>query len=130
MSDKLNPHGVILKASDFAVRGQTVTVNPRKTGGVPGMLLIWGNFCIHCHRFLPTFNEIADNIGNGYVCASIESAELNGNDNLMKALNFDGYPTILFFDKSGQIIGKYEGNREKSSVLSTICKVYHHCVMK
>jgi len=122
------PHGIILKASDFQVQGKNVFVNPNKTGSVPGMLLIHGFFCHHCVKFMPTFNDIADNIGNGYCCASIESEELKGQDALTAALNFQGFPTICFFNQNGMIMGQYDGARDKSSVLDVICKSYHHCI--
>jgi thiol-disulfide isomerase/thioredoxin len=121
------PHGTILKASDFQVKGKKVFINPNKTKGVPGMLLIWGDFCGHCHRFLPTFNDVADNIGKDFCCASIESEELKGQDALTAALDFQGFPTICFFNQDGMIMGQYNGNRDKASILDTICKTYHHC---
>lgn len=121
------PSGVILKASDFKVQSQKVFINKNKTNSVPGMLLIWGDFCSHCHRFIPTFNELSDSLGDDYCCASIESEELKGQDTLTSALNFQGFPTICFFDQNGMIMGQYEGAREKGAILDTICKVYHHC---
>ena len=130
MSNKLRPHGVILTAADFQVRGKDVYINTRKTGSVPGMLLIAADFCGHCHRFMPTFNEISDSLGKGYTCASIEHNALQGQDQLVSALSFQGYPTIKFFDQSGKIISEYQGERNKSNVLQHICKVYHHCIMK
>lgn len=122
------PHGVILKAIDFQVQGKKVYINPNKVGTVPGMLLIWGDFCGHCHRFLPTFNNISDTIGRGYTCASIESEELKEQDALTTALNFQGFPTVCFFNQNGLILGQYDGARDKKSILDNICKMYHHCI--
>jgi thiol-disulfide isomerase/thioredoxin len=116
--------GKILKASDFTIQGSNVFLN--KCDGNPGMLLIWGDFCSHCHRFSGTFNEIADTIGKDYCCASIESEELN--DQLSSALKFQGFPTIKFFDQSGKIIGEYNKERNKDIILKEICQVYHHCI--
>jgi thioredoxin-like negative regulator of GroEL len=121
-------HGIILKASDFKVQGRNVFVNPKKTGGVPGMLLIHANWCHHCKLFASTFNEIADSIGDGFCCASIESEELKGQDSLTAALNFQGFPTICFFAQDGMIMGQYDGARDKSSILDSICHSYHHCI--
>lgn len=120
--------GTALKAKDFQVKDGKPFINPRKTNGNPGMLLIWGDFCGHCHRFIPIFNEICKSIGNDFTCASIESAELNGASNLSTALDFQGFPTIKFFNQNGMIIGEYQGDRSKSSILAHICKVYHHCM--
>lgn len=124
----LNPHGVVLKASDFKVQGKEVYINTDKTKSVPGMLLIHGFFCSHCTRFMPVFNEISDKIGNGYSCASIESKELNGQDVLVSALNFQGYPTICFFNQHGMITQQYNGARDKKTILDEICNNYHQCI--
>lgn len=121
------PHGVILKASDFKIQGKKVYINPSKTKSVPGMLLIFGNFCSYCHRFMPTFNEIADNIGKGYTCMSIESEELKGQDALISALDFQGYPTICFVSQNGLIMNQYNGSRDKKSILNEICNNFHQC---
>ena len=124
----MQPNGVILTARDFKIANKDVYINPRLTNKNPGMLLIWGDFCGHCHRFMPTFNEIADIIGSDFCCASIESKELKGADELSSALNFGGFPTIKFFDQSGLIMAQYDGDRSTQSILDKICKVYHHCV--
>ena len=126
----VKPQGTILSASDFQVQGNKVYINPNKTGSVPGMLLIFAEWCTYCHRFLPTFNELSDSLGNGYCCASIESEELKGQDTLTAALNFQGFPTICFFDQNGMIMAQYEGQRDKASLLNQICQTYHHCIQE
>ena len=120
--------GIILKASDFQVKGKNVFINPDKINNVPGMLLIHATWCHHCVKFTSTFNEISDNIGNGYSCASIESKELENQDSLVTALNFQGYPTICFFSQTGMIMNQYTGPRDKKSNLDEICKNFHHCI--
>lgn len=121
------PHGTILRASDFKVQGKKVYIKLSVSKGIPGMLLIWGDFCGHCHRLMPTFNEIADKIGNKFGCVSIESEELKGQDVLTTALDFRGYPTICFYNQNGMIMSQYDGKRDKLSILDSICKTYHQC---
>ena len=118
--------GKILSSHDFTIKGSDVYVN--KCDGNPGILLILADFCGHCHRFAPTFNEIADSIGKDFCCASIESEQLN--EQLSSALKFQGFPTIKFFDQSGKIIGEYNKERNKETILKEICQVYHHCISK
>ena len=124
----MSPDGIMLKAEHFQVINNKVYVNLNKVKKNPGMLLIWGDFCSHCHRFMPTFNKIVKKLGKNFECTSIESNELKGENKLMSALNFGGYPTLYFFDKNGLIISQYEGQRKEESILDEICKVYHHCV--
>lgn len=118
--------GKILKASDFTIQGSNVYVN--KCDNNPGMLLIHGFFCSHCVKFSSTFNQIADTIGKDFCCTSIESEELQ--EPLSSALKFQGFPTIKFFDQSGKIIGEYNKERNKDTILTEICQVYHHCITK
>lgn len=123
----IKPSGQSLTAQNFTVKGSSVFINTSKTRSQPGMLLIHANYCGHCHDFIPTFNMICTKLNN-YTCVSIESAELENQTTLVKALNFRGYPTICFFDNTGKIIGKYDGSRDLKSMLSTICNVYKHCI--
>jgi thiol-disulfide isomerase/thioredoxin len=124
----MKPEGVILKARDFQISNNKVYINPNKTDGNPGMLLIHATWCGHCKHFMPTFNEIATKIGSDFCCASIESEELKGQDTLTSALDFQGFPTICFFDQNGMIIAQYDGGRSADAILDQICKVYHHCI--
>jgi thioredoxin-related protein len=121
----LNLKGTILKANDFTIKGSNVFV--KKCKNKLGMLLIAADFCGHCHRFVDTFNEIYDIVGKDFCMTSIENEELQKLPSLSKSLNFQGFPTIKFFNQSGQIIGEYNKERNKESILQEICKVYHHC---
>ena len=121
MTDKLS--GVILTSRDFKLQNGNVYVT--KNNGNPGMLLIWWVACGHCHHFIPTFNEIADTIGSDFVCMSIESESIT--PDLSSALGVQGYPSIRFFSQDGKIIGEYNKERKKDTILKEICQVYHHC---
>ena len=124
----MSPYGNILKASDFKVKGKRVFITSNKK--MPGMLLVWGDFCSHCHKFLPTFNNISNELKKGYSTSSIESKELENANELVTALNFQGYPTIYFYDQNGMIMKQYNGSRDKASILKEICDTYHHCIQK
>ena len=120
--------GQKLNSSHFEITKNGVYVHPRITGGNPGLLLIHANWCGHCQRFKPTFNELCRQLGKDFPCTSIEDSELN-DEELKTALDFRGYPTIKFFDQSGKIIGEYSGgNRTKEALLEHICELYHHCI--
>jgi thiol-disulfide isomerase/thioredoxin len=120
-----NIKGIVFTEKDFMENSTGVYVNHTKTGKKPGMLLIHAEWCGHCVRFLPTFNELSDTIGKDFVCCSIESEEIT--EDVKKMLAFRGFPTIKFFDQTGRIIGDYDGSREKNVILEHICNVYHHC---
>lgn len=119
--------GKHLKTIDFIVSNPNVYINKKITNGQPGMLLIYADWCGHCQRFKPVFNQINSKIGASFICASISDVELERNPNLGKALNFRGFPTIKFFNQNGEITADYNGNRESSEILDYICKFYHKC---
>lgn len=117
-------NGIVLSKKDFDVKNKKITNNNNK----PGMILIHATWCGHCVRFHDTWNDIAKSIGKDFSCMSIESEQID--DNLTKMLNFKGFPTIKFVDQRGNIISQYDKQRDKETLLKTICEVYHHCVKR
>ena len=86
----------------------------------PGATLVWANYCGHCHRFMPEFNEWAQQMGtrSGKEASStrplvtrIDAAKY-GNEIQSNPLmqNVQGFPTTLFFDGHGNS-EKYTGPR-------------------
>lgn len=104
----------------------------KNSSGNPGILLIHATWCGHCKRFIPVYQSLCRKLNrknmDDFPCVAIEDADLSEKPELVKALNFIGYPTIKFFDQYGKIIGNYEGERGEKQILDTICKVYHHCI--
>lgn len=117
--------GKKLTPNDFSIKGNNVYINKNKN---PGMLLIWADWCGHCQRFKPTFNEMCKKLGDEFPCISIEDSELGKDKNLAKSLNFRGYPTIKFFDQNGKIVADYTSERSEKPLYDHICKFYHHCI--
>lgn len=120
---------VSLSNNDFALRGDNLYITNNETRSTPGMLLIWADWCPHCHDFLPKYKQMCKQLGDEFKCASIEHKEFAKSNQLSSALDFKYFPTIKFFDQHGKIVGTYEGNRQASDILSHVCKVYHHCIM-
>lgn len=114
-----------LHSSDFTFEADGVYI---KDINKPGMLLIRSDYCIHCKRFQPTFQEIDKRI-NGDNFKLVEIERENMSPVLMRMLNINFFPTIKFFDKHGKIIGDYppELDRNLETVVNFICKVYNHC---
>ena len=95
------------------------------------MLLIYANWCGHCVRFKPTFNLIHNKIGNDFLMASIEHDTFKNDKEFTRLLNFQGYPSIKFFDQYGNIIGDFnENDRSEKTILQHICKAYHYCMLE
>lgn len=118
--------GTSLNTNHFQITNNGLYINRDTTRGNPGLLLIYANWCGHCQRFKPIFEELCSTLGNNFPCKSIEHDDLN--NELKEALDFKGYPTIKFFDQSGKIVSEYQGDRSKEDLLKEICKLYHHCI--
>lgn len=123
----MNFNGTHLKTFDFNVTNNGVYVKKTIARDKPGMLLIYADWCGHCQRFKPVFNQIHGKIGSSFNCLSINDEQLSKDPRLSRALNFKGFPTIKFFDQNGKITHDYNGNRESSQILDHICQFYHKC---
>lgn len=119
-----------LTSKDFVIDAKdNVRIKNPSLPNIPGILLVWANWCPHCTSFLPTYTSIAADIGSEFLCVDIEHTELKKNPQLSRALDVKSFPTIKFFDQSGKVIGTYQkGDRSKNALLNYICKVYHHCI--
>ncbi len=93
----------------------------------PCILLIWANWCGHCNRFKPVYNELEQRLGDGFTVLALEDTQIQ-NSAVTNALGVQGFPTIKFVDASGNIVADYTGDRSMSDLLTHICKFYHYCV--
>jgi thiol-disulfide isomerase/thioredoxin len=87
-----NDKSKINKFLDMVKSGRTIIV------------LVYANWCGHCHTFKPRFDKAA-NSGNSQVAASIESEALSSiNASLPKPISVDGYPSLIVVGEKGNQI--------------------------
>lgn len=93
---------------------------------IGGILLVKATWCGHCTRFLPDFKRLDAILGSNYKVAMIDDKNLG---NYKQALNIKGFPTLLFFDKSGKIINTFPDTmkRDINNILKYICSIQNHC---
>lgn len=115
-----------LSSKDFTVSNGKAKVNGMTR---PGLLFIHADWCPHCIRFKPDFNELDKKIGHGFTLLAIEDKKI-GNSDLMNALGIQGYPTLKWVDAEGNITGEYTGERKISTIMNHICEHFHFCVGK
>lgn len=101
----------------------------KNTIGEPGMLLIHAEWCGHCKRFLPIYQQLNQKLNHTRVAFPLFSIEDKSiTPELSTSLDFQGYPTLKFVDKHGFLIEEYNGDRDMGSLLNKICEMYHKCV--
>ena len=97
----------------------------------PGLLLVRADWCGYCKRYMPTYEKLSKMFPeNGdFLITDIESKELEKPSVSRVLENFvKYYPTLLFFDSQGNIVQRYEGDRENlPEVLKKICSMYKVC---
>ena len=95
----------------------------------PGMLLVKADYCGYCTQFMPTYQQIAERIGDGaaFKLMVLDSKQLT--DFSTSSLGIKGYPTIKFVEASGHVNGAvYNGDRTANDILDHICKFFHFCI--
>ena len=121
-----------LTTEHFTINRNEVRV--KNPSGNPGLLLIHASWCGHCKNFAPTYKSLCKQLNkkrDTFPCVAIENEELSKDGGkIANALNIVGFPTLKFFVQHGKIIGDYDGGRDETALLDTVCKVYHHCVTK
>lgn len=117
-----------LKNKDITVQNSKCVINKSICNNKPGILLVYANWCGHCTRFKPVYQEINKILNTTRINApllALENEEMT-DENVVKKLNVRGFPTILFFDQNGVIMDKpYEGERTSQKILQELCNRVH-----
>ncbi len=113
------------KLTDKHINNNKINLNK------PGLLLVHANWCGHCTRYFPKYKQLAKLFpeDGDFLITHIESEELN-KKNVKQCLGefVQGFPTLLFFDKNGNIKQRHDGDRENlPELLKKICKMYNQC---
>ena len=118
-----------LISSDFVIKSEGTYI--KNVNDTPSLLLVWADFCGHCHRFIPTFQEFNKTLnknGDTFLCLAIENGDVSSE--LSSALSIQGFPTLFWVDQHGKIVGEHSKGRDLPAILQTACDVYHHCVQE
>lgn len=110
------------KISNGKAQITSMNINNRQyKWNLPGLLLIHAHWCGHCVSFKPKYQQLSQLLNkNGiyYPCVAIESEHIT--DDLQKALNFKGFPTLKYIDQFGNV-EKEESNRDINTIITNVC---------
>jgi len=93
------------------------------------LVLFYAEWCPHCQRFEPTWNELANDLdgtnveGKTVHLKKIDCAK-QGNKNKCEANNVNSYPTIKCFTVNGE--EEYEGERTYDALETFLHNVIKH----
>lgn len=91
----------------------------KKLRGKKGMVAFMANFCIHCKRLSPVYEEVANSLGDSFPMFFFDCEKYSAFTS--QKLNISGFPTVKYLDRDGKISKDYNGNREKQEMIKNIC---------
>jgi len=80
----------------------------------PELYLFKADWCGHCNRFKPTWNDLKSN----YNKIKYNEFDADENKDIMKKFNIKGFPTIMLKHDNKMI--EYNGDRDINSILTFI----------
>jgi thiol-disulfide isomerase/thioredoxin len=113
-----------LDSDHFSIDNQGVSINGVSNIKRPGILLIYENWCGHCVRFKPIYDQFSQLMNQGYpkknkvLCYAIEGKIMS--EDLKSKVGVQGFPTIVLFNSDGYITQKYAGNRDIDSLKTAV----------
>ena len=95
------------------------------TNGGKGMIMFGASWCGHCKRTSPEYEKTANALGSSFPLFYLDCEKYG--EFASSALKINGYPTIKFIDRSGDLYKTYVGDRSYTGFLQGICKESSVC---
>jgi thiol-disulfide isomerase/thioredoxin len=101
--------------ADFKVGSK---INLSKAKGVGALVIVKADWCTFCKRLLVDLKKVSKKLGDAYPIMLIDA---DTQKEMVNVLEVEGFPTIFFFDRNGDLSKKYSGDRSEGGILSAIC---------
>lgn len=107
--------GSILPPFDVRSKGQIGELMKRISKGPLTIMLVYADWCGHCHHFMPHFDKAANQSGrsiqavkvNDTMMSAVNEAIKSKNHNA-KSINVEGYPSVMLVGQDGNEISQIE----------------------
>ena len=107
--------GNVIYLNEKSFTGKRIIKN---TIPVRGIIMFGTEWCKFCRQTFPEFQKSAKLLKGTYTFYYVDCEK---NKDLLKRFNIQGFPTIKFVDKNGNIYKDYSSDRSVKSFLDEIC---------
>jgi thiol-disulfide isomerase/thioredoxin len=119
--------GRIMPPIDVRSMSQLKGMWDRIASGPITFVLIYADWCGHCHRFKPEFDAAASMPGRSVNVVSVNDEmfpavkrTIEQNSGKTSSMNVEGYPTVLLVDKEGKTISNMNTIPDRSKIATAM----------
>lgn len=120
-SQRQSTMGSILPPFDVRSKGQIGELMKRISKGPVTIMLVYADWCGHCHHFMPHFDKAANNSNRSIQAVKVNETmmpavneAIKGKNHNAKSINVNGYPSVMLVGKDGNEISQIEPVKDTS----------------
>ena len=110
---------IILTPKAFKKKDDTITISNNDIKGKSGMVLMYADWCGHCHNISGDWDVLANtlNKSSDMRISAFNSSKNETHQKCVSDIGIEGFPTIFYHNKKGDVVAEYNGPRDPKSLL-------------